>query len=238
MATQSSSGYQWRTVIGGVVMIIVSTAIIIAFELISGGISIGRNKTLIPNPEITVKGIEENRGKVMDKLEQSDKLNKISLYKDPLQTPSFITNPEKLSQYLETHTASITIIGEISEAYIYIKTGPIDIENESVYFWIVDGKSDGGHLSPRENLTSNNGNVFLYDLEKLPVVDLPYSIGKTPSHLDIVNNYLNKDIPHKSSKQYYAGAFVSTTRFPNQVESFEIRYGCKSTSTCSISLNQ
>lgn len=190
------------------------------------------------NIEFTKEGIEESKRIEENFLDKTSKLRIAKLYENPLPTPSFISNSPKLKQYLESNTVKITINGELAEAYLYIKTGKINIENESVYFWIVDGKSDGGHLLASENLAQGAGNEFLYDLEKLPIVQLPYSLDKSPSYLNIVENYLNKDISYKPERQYYVGAFVSTTILPNQVENFEIRYKCKTGSdNCSIVVN-
>lgn len=231
-----NNDFQWKTIVVGIILVIISLIFVFIYELLSGKVKKDEEQITVPQPNITIEGIQENRGKEEDRLEQTSKLLKVSLYKQPLETPSFVTNRAKLTKYLESNTSGIYIDGEISEAYLYIKTGQIDIEKESVYFWIVDAKSDGGHLLPTENLASGTGNEFLYDLVKLPIIQRPYSISKAPEHIDVVNDYLNKDLSYKDRREYYVGAFVSTTRLPNQVENLEIRYACKQGIICSISL--
>ena len=237
MSTKNND-FQWKTILGGIVLVVISMMIVAIFEFIGGKFRTDKNKVILPQPNVTVEGIQENRNKKDDRLTEIEKMNTIQLYNKPLQTPSFVSNSDKLTKYLESNTVKITIIGEVSEAYLYVKTGSIDIEKESVYFWIVNNKSDGGHLSPTENLVSKNGNEFFYDLVKLPVVQRPYSIYRSPTYIDVVNNYLNQDIGYKEEREYYVGAFVSTTQLPNQIENLEIKYSCKQGVHCSINLTK
>jgi len=234
MSTKNND-FQWKTILGGVILVFVSMIVVAIFEYVGGQYK-NKETKVIEEPTLTVQGIKENKGKVDNKLEETKNLFVTKLYDNPLPTPSFVSNQELLTKYLERNTSEIIIKGEISEAYLYIKTGPIDINKESVYFWIVDGTSNGGHLLPTENLSTQSGNEFLYNLERLPTVQRPYSINSKPEYIDVVNSYLNTDLNYKPNRQYYVGAFVSTTLLPNQIENLEIRYGCKLGSDCSITV--
>lgn len=151
----------------------------------------------------------------------------------PIPTPVFVSNPDKLTDYLFRISQGIVAEGEIKVAYLYINTGSIDLENESVYFYMVDGKGKGGHLVPTESLIPNSGTEFLYDMSKLPFVQLPYSLKKPIDHFNMKDEILNFE-PQNTERKYYIGAFVSTTRLPNQVEKVEIRYSCEINTFCEI----
>lgn len=190
---------------------------------------------VFPEPEeISKERIDSIKGESDALLKKTEKLNKVILYKEALKTPSFVSNPIRLTEYLEQNATEIIIEGVIDSAYLYIASSTIDINKESIYFWIVDGESDGGHLIPSESLSSGNGNEFLYDLRKLPLIQRPYFPEKPSRHIDIISEYLNKDISHKQKRQYYIGSFVSTTLLPNEIVSFEIRYRCKLETDCII----
>ena len=190
---------------------------------------------VFPEPEVLTKeNIQAVRGKDSSLLRETEKIRRAVLYDEPLTTPSFVANPYHLTKYLEQNTAEILIEGEIDSAYLYVASDELDISKESIYFWIVDGKSDGGHLVPSESLSSGNGNEFLYDLRKLPLIQRPYFPDKPAQHLDIISEYLNKDVSYKQDRQYFIGAFVSTTLLPNKITNFEIRYMCKFGTECAI----
>lgn len=232
MATRNSQ-IPWNTVFGGLILVFISLALTAVFEFANGRWR-DREERKIPSPEITLAGIQANIGKQDSILEETELINKVKIYSESLETPSFIMNSKRLTNFLEKNAVEITITGQLSEAYLYVRTGPIDIENESVYFWIVNNRDDGGHLFVPSSLASGIGNEFLYDLEELPIVQLPYTTKKTPKTVNVVDNYLNKDLPGKSQRKYYVGAFVSTTKLPNRINELEIRYKCKSGSNCSI----
>lgn len=231
--SEKTNEFQWKTILGGIILVFISLVVVTVFEFIGGKYKASTTQTL-DEPKLTMEGMKENKGKVDNRLSQTENLRIVKLYDQPLTTPSYVSNQQELTKYLERNTAEIIVVGELSEAYLYIKTGPIDINKESVYFWIVDGTSDGGHLLPTDNLGSQLGNEFLYDLEKLPIVQRPYSIHSKPKYINVVNKYLNTDINYKADRQYYVGAFVSTTLLPNQIDDLEIRYWCKQGSSCLI----
>lgn len=194
------------------------------------------NEVFLPEPDVLSKDtIKENIGKKDSSLVDTSKMLTVDLIKEePLVTPSYVSNKEKLRKYLETNAQEIVTSGKIKEAYLYINTNAIDIEKESVYFWIVDGKDDGGHLIPTESLSAGKSGEFLYDLSKLPLIQLPYSLSKKADHIDVLGQYLNQDISYKDQRQYFIGAFVSTTILPNQINQMTIRYTCVVGEQCSI----
>lgn len=157
----------------------------------------------------------------------------VTILGTPISTPVFVTNPGKLTEYLASTAQSIQVQGTVKSAYLYIKTGDLDIQNESVYFYIIDGKSFGGHFLPTESLIPDSGNEFLYDMSKLPLVQMPYSLKSTPNYSNAIKEMLNH-ITDYNKRKYYIGSFVSTTKLPNQVERIEIRYSCDPTDLCQI----
>jgi len=189
----------------------------------------------LPEPEnISKESIQAVKGTEDSVLKETEDFKKISIYSKPLETPVFVSNSEKLTKYLEQNAVEIVAEGTIEKAYLYAVSGSLDINKESIFFWIVDGESDGGHLVPSESYTSGKGNEFLYDLRKLPLVERPYFPNKPAGHVDIVSKYLNKDISYKTKRQYFVGAFVSTTTLPNQISKLEIRYRCELGSNCRV----
>lgn len=161
----------------------------------------------------------------------------LTLLDSPIQTPPFVTDPDRLRDYLGKVAKTIVISGEIEDAYLFVQTGGINIQNESVYFYIVDGRTADGHLYPQEALQPVTDNIFIYNLKNLPLEQLPYSLNN-PNHLihkNIVDEIFNYQ-PKGWDRKYYIGAFVSTTKLPNQITSLEIRYKCKESTTCTITL--
>lgn len=185
---------------------------------------------VLKDPNISKQGIE----KVQSNPQQQLSYDFVTvLLSQPISTPSFVTDPDRLTNYLSANSILIGISGEISKAYLYIRTGDIDIQKESVYFYIIDGSSISGHLNPTESLISDNGNEFLYDLSQLPLVQAPYSPNTKPDHKDVISTMLNH-ISSYNNRSYYIGGFVSTTKLPNQISSMEIRYSCVPFSPCQI----
>lgn len=186
---------------------------------------------IIQDPKISKKKIEEAQSHPK---QFPDYEFTTSLLASPISTPSFVTDEDKLTNYLSANSIFIRVRGGISKAYLYIQTGDIDIQHESVYFYIVDGTSIGGHLDPKNSLIAENGNEFLYDLSKLPLMQLPYSPTKKPTEYDVVKSMLNHYVLYNKGV-YYIGGFVSTTKLPNQISKMEIRYSCDPTNPCQIS---
>lgn len=190
---------------------------------------------VFPEPdEISEENIKSAKGEADTILKQTEGIKRVVLYENPLTTPSYVSNSARLTDYLEQNTAEILIEGVIDSAYLYVASDGLDIKQESIYFWIVDGKGEGGHLVPGESLSSGSKSEFLYDLRKLPLIQRPYFPDKPPKHADIISEYLNKDISYKQQRQYYVGVFVSTTLLPNEITDFEIRYRCELGSECII----
>lgn len=230
----NNNEFQWKTITGGIVLVLISLFFVYISEYVTGSFLKNTDNKDIPQPNITIEGIQENKGSSVDRLIETEKMKRISLYAKPLETPTFVSDTNKLTKYLESNTAGVVINGEISEAYLYIKVKSLDVINESIYFWIVDGSSEGGHLIPTENLAIAKGNEFLYDLTKIPLVQKPYSISREPKFVNIVDLFLNRDLEYKTRREYFIGSFVSTTKLPNQVEILEVRYNCKQGINCSI----
>ena len=177
---------------------------------------------------------------------ETSRWNVVNILSAPIATPPFVTNPDKLKKYLENNSVAINVKGDIDQAYLYIETGPINIQNESVYFFIVDGHSKQGHLvaseSPvHESKSDQSRTDFLYDMSQLPLSQLPFPLEDHKTTIDAVSEFLNQDINYKNSenkRQYFIGGFVSTTRLPNQISKIQIRYKCKEDQKCSILLGQ
>lgn len=221
-----------------------ATSIIIFIVLVISSISIFGLPNLINPPKkeppsinvstITKESIESSKKKA-DTLNYDTTLD--LLQGTPIPTPPFVLDPDRLRDYLGKVSRTIIISGDIEDAYLYIATNEIDINNESIYFYIVDGKIAEGHLYPKEALSPITNNTFIYDLKKLPLMSFPYSISNPRDlrHPNVINDLFNFH-GQNLERKYYIGAFVSTTRLPNQVNNLEIRYKCKISSTCSINL--
>ena len=232
---------QWNFILTGVFLIVLASILTTGLPFLYRLIGIKpEEKSTIEVKPITREGIEEEKkSQQEDVLLTTNNLKKAIIYDTPLVTPSFVSDPQKLANYLEKNSVEINVRGQLSEAYLYIKTGPIDVERESVYFFIVDGYSSGGHLFSPENLATSTSSEFLYDLEKLPLVDLPFSTKNKARKVNIKEEFLNKDIAYKNEsykRQYFVGGFVSTMKLPNQIDRMEIRYSCKPTEICEISV--
>lgn len=190
-----------------------------------------------PIPRINVSAITK------ESIEQSKKTpNKLDfdrtlpILDSPIQTPPFVTEPDRLRDYLGKVSKSILISGLFENAYLYIKTGDINIQNESIYVYLVDGRIADGHLYPPEAMQPITDNVFIYDLRNLPLEQFPYSLSDTSrlKYKNVVEDLFNYQ--PETNKSYYIGAFVSTTKLPNQITTLEIRYKCQTNSNCSIAL--
>ena len=76
-------------------------------------------------------------------------------------------------------------------------------------------------------------------MTKLPLSQLPFPLEPKKEEVNIVDEFLNTDLPYKTKKrQYFVGGFVSTTNFPNQIEKMEIRYKCKLNANCFIEVSE
>lgn len=160
--------------------------------------------------------------------------HKVEILDKPIFTPAFVTDPNKLKDYLGKVSTTIIITGKIKNAYVYIKSGEIDIQKESIYFYIVDGRTVDGHLFPPEALQSINNNAFIYDLGNLPLVKFPYSLNGQVVYENVIEKIFNYPTTYNNGR-YYIGAFVSTTKLPNQITSIEIRFTCEQGGTlCDI----
>ncbi|MCQ3944272.1 MAG: hypothetical protein DPW11_00620 [bacterium] len=191
-------------------------------------------------PNLTTQGISDNKDQ--DNLFlQTDRWNVANILANPISTPPFVTNPDKLRNYLEGSSVEINVEGNLDKAYLYLSTGPIDINRESVYFFIVDGYSKQGHLVASESPVNGQSGLgrteFLFDLSKLPLSSLPFPLEDHKEYVDVLSDFLNRDIDYKSAgkkRQYFVGGFVSTTRLPNQITKMQIRYQCEIGQSCKI----
>lgn len=192
-------------------------------------------------PTFSHEEIHPNLNKIDLYLETS-KWNIARLLITPIATPSFVAKPESLKNYLEENSISINIIGSISKAYLYIQTDKIDLEQESVYFFIVGDHSIQGNLISAESQVNEanfninaNTNDFLYDMSKLPITQLSDPVEtRTEEHVDILEEFFNKG---DEKKQYFVGGFVWTATIPNYISKIEIRYKCADGNQCNISVN-
>lgn len=193
-------------------------------------IDIFRGKTELKQPDLQRSDFEKRDELIESQIIKYDK--KVTLLKEPIVTPPYYTNSDRLKNYLISKSVSIGIKGTIEDAYLYIKTGTLNLENESVSFYIVDGNSIAGHLFAPKSVFSRGDNEFVYNLKELPLVKLPYSIKNDPDIENVVEKVLN----HASvvKENLYMGALVSTTTLPNQVEQMEIRYTCVNRGDCEI----
>lgn len=237
MAQQAkkSEGIQWSFIITGLLFVFLASVFTTFLPMLTSRLKQPSDTEVVIVPDVTKKGIEEQRGKEVDFLKETSQLNVVTIYSKPLSTPTFVTNPNKLREYLEQNSVEINIQGDISEAYLYVKTGSIDVQKDSVYFFIVNNHSKQGHLVSSESLISSSSTEFLYDMSKLPLKQLLDPKKEEPN---IIEEFLNRDLGYKTKKrQYFVGGFVSTTKLPNQIEQMEIRYKCKLDINCSIETN-
>lgn len=222
-----------KNLISGVVLFgVIILVSIVVFKLpIIPKLSPGTKSIDINVPNLDKKGIEESKQKV----ERLNYDTKLSILDSPIETPPFVTDPERLKDYLGKVSRTIILTGDVEDAYLYIQSGDINIQTESIYFYIVDGKIAEGHLYPKDAISSVSDSTFVYDLKKLPLMKFPYSLT-TPTKLeyvDVVTTLFNRQ-GQGIERKYYIGAFVSTTKLPNEIKAIEIRYKCKQSSTCNI----
>ena len=243
---KNENSTHWKQVLMGVAFIalasIVSTSIPLLYNYFDLLVDVKKPQpspqSIVEIPTITKEGIVDSiSNQQKDKLLETTDYEKINLLMSPIETPSFVTNPDKLRSYLEQKNVAIVIEGNVDKAFLYLKAKHIDINNESIYFFIVDGYSRQGHLVSSESLISGSGNDFLYDLRQLPLASLPFPLENKKQTFNIVDDFLNRDITYKHERKYYVGGFVSTTQLPNSLDIMEIRYTCKPTITCAIHLS-
>ncbi len=187
-----------------------------------------KGKSNIKQPVLEKSDFDKRNELIESQNIKTDK--EIKLLKEPIITPPYYVDTEKLKNYLISKSVSIKVFGKIESAYLYVKTDSLNLENESVSFYIVDGKPVTGHLFAPLSIFSRGDNEFIYDLKNLPLVDLPYSIKKTPTTHDVVDVLNNAS----EKENLYIGAMVSTTTLPNQVEQIEIKYNCVNKGNCEI----
>lgn len=237
---KQSEGIQWNLIVTGLLLVFLASVFTTVLPTIlskfkqptEGGVVV---------PDITTEGIEEKKGERIELLAETARLNIATIYSEEnsLATPAFVINPDKLRDYLERNSVEINVQADLSEAYLYIKTGAIDVKNESVYFFIVNRHSKQGHLVASESLVSSSTSEFLYDMIKLPLAQLPFPLEPKKKEINVVEEFLNKDLPYKTKKrQYFVGGFVSTTKLPNKIERMEIRYKCKLDADCFIEVSR
>ena len=194
---------------------------------------------MVDVPVITKEGIlKTNTNPEKNVLSETIDYKRVDLLTSPIETPNFVTNPSKLRNYLEQSNVAVVIEGDVDRAFLYLKAKHIDINSESIYFFIVDGYSRQGHLVSSESLISGSGNDFLYDLKQLPLSSLPFPLENKKQIINVTDDFLNRDISYKQERKYYIGGFVSTTQLPNSLDVMQIRYVCKSTSACTIRLTE
>ncbi len=223
---------QWKTILSFISLVFIASLLTTGLPFLYKKLGKIAGSTLIQVPSITKEGIENPQA---DILSNSLLLKSVSIFDEVVETPDFVTDPQKLRDYLEEKSVKLTIIGQIDEAYLYIKTGIIDITRESVYFFVVDSYSKQGHLVSSENLVQSNTD-FLFDLSKVPLSQLPFPLEPKAEIVNVLDEFLNQNISYKSSREYFIGGFVSTTKFPNGIQKMEIRYSCK-TFYCTITAN-
>lgn len=223
---------------GSIFTMLVAMAIVSVIGIFSGYapniIKLFTDKSLeISQPDF-VKSDFANRDEII-KSQEIVFDHRVTLLSEPIYTPPYVMDPEKLKQYLISKSVAIKVVGVVKNAYLYIKTNKLDLEKESVSFYIVDGKTVAGHLFAPESLYDQKENEFLYNLSKLPLVKLPYSsklkLGDD-NYRNVVKEIFNSDVGQ--GKHLYIGGFVSTTKLPNAIEQIEVRYSCVNNANCQI----
>lgn len=237
---KQSEGIQWNLIMTGLLFVFLASVFTTVLPTALSKLKQSTGEVVVI-PDITIEGIEEEKGERIDFLAETARLNIATIYSEdnPLATPAFVTNPDKLRGYLERNSVEINVQNDLSEAYLYIKTGAIDVKNESVYFFIVNRYSKQGHLVSSESLVSSSTSELLYDMTKLPLAQLPFPLEPKKKEINVVEEFLNKDLSYKDKKrQYFVGGFVSTTKLPNKIERMEIRYKCKLDTDCFIEVSR
>lgn len=140
-------------------------------------------------------------------------------------TPEAKVDPEK------TRTASLTITGNVSEAFLLVKAGregqPFS-QWESFYFKLNDA---GGHVFRPQSLKTPVSIITsllfnLYDLPYLPTV--PYSEEREPERANLLAML-------KPGARLYLTTFISSLR-PGSIEELTLYYACVEGSDCSIAI--
>ncbi len=179
--------------------------------------------------DITKEDIEKKK-EIYKEFNSFLNLPKTPLFeKSGFVTPSIITKEVVINNAIHIQTK-----GKITKAFLYVRAG---VDNplsrltpyDSVYFFIDYGRN-GGHLlrSASYNIPSNDirTTVLLFNLDDLPLVDIPYSEKNVAKHINVLD-ILNVESNH------YIGMFVSTQRF-GKIEEATIAYQCEDKSDCGI----
>ena len=61
MSTKTDS-FQWKTIIGGIILIFFSMIVVIIFEFADGKFRANKNQVVLPEPDVTVAGIQKHKG--------------------------------------------------------------------------------------------------------------------------------------------------------------------------------
>lgn len=159
----------------------------------------------------------------------------LSLPRTPLLTQAGFITPLKITKEVVINNAvHIQTKGKIAKALLFVRAGvdnPLSrlTQYDSIYFFIDDGRN-GGHLlrSASYNIppTENRTTELLFDISRLPLVDIPYNEKSQPNYLNVLD-ILNKEGSH------YIGMFVSTLRF-GKVEETTVAFQCEDKSDCAI----
>lgn len=164
---------------------------------------------------------------------------KIDVYQNGLVTPADYLN--NASQALSDAGRKVEIVGEIKDAYIYIKAGASDErgvftaikpEYDGIWFYRKDGEFTGGILNLSESRRGEDGAIqstqLLYNLKDVPVAknNTNYRRGEYES-INILEYLKSGD---------YIAALVSTARY-GRIVNLTIGYSCaETTPNCVLSI--
>lgn len=167
-------------------------------------------------------------------LEKYDSYKKISMYPDGIETPdNYIANA---SESLTNAGRKIRFVGEIEDAYIYIKAGANDGEGnftsiqkefDGIWFYIVNNNFNGGQLDLSRSKFSETSELteLLYNIKSIPVAENLEQYR--------IENFKTLNLLGELKDNRFIGTLVSTMRYGKILE-LSIGYKCVEGSSCTI----
>lgn len=174
--------------------------------------------------------------KQLSDMEKYNSYQQLKIYPDGLVTPSdYITNA---ANTLKRAGRKIKIIGQISDAYIYIKAGANDKNGkftsiinsyDGIWFYLTNGQFLGGQLDLSRSIYGEPSELtqLLYNFKSIPVAknkdDYRKGIYRVKNFLPELKNLRT------------IGSMVSTQRY-GKINELIIGYKCADKNDCTITL--
>jgi len=139
--------------------------------------------------------------------------------------------PEAKLQDSRIISKTLTVEGNVDEAYLYVDASVADKELSSYHSFYFKLVNSGGHLFRPESLDveAGEGTTLLFDLRNLPYLpSVPYDESKTPERADLLSLLSDGSAPLVTS-------FISSLE-QGEINELSIYYGCAEGSDCSVTI--